>query len=360
MGRWSPTIVAEAPRNAGMGAALFGSAAMDAYSSLDELRDRRKQRELQASENAAQERYRNSSLANDAARLGIMRDEANARKLNDEAEYRLKLAQAGAQQGEPPTGNAQAGSPVANAQAAKDESAITRITRTATELYPRNIVRFEHPETGKPYWLDANQKARDAVIQQRLRDETEADKKAADHTRAIELQNLRNKGSEAAARIRAANRGSAGGGAGGGAGGKVDGVTPTQMTAELKSAQTAMASLAGKRARNLRYIDPDSDDYSIDRQNEWQRDSTTTVDKFRPENNPRMTAAISKYGMPESLAPFFNSSPDASVNPLPRADVERQMGSLAKVAATGTPAQKAYAQKRLNELARMVNNQKMR
>lgn len=352
MGRWSPTIVAEAPRNAGMGLASFAQGAMGAYSALDDMRDRRRQRELQAQEAAANEAYRSSTLANDAARLSISREESKARQLTDNAELDLKLAQAGAvSDPNQLTGNAQAGSPVANAQAAKDESDTGRAQREAKELYPVSPVRFTDPRTGETRYIDNNAKARSEFLTKRMEAiAKEQDAKTA-HQRALEVQGLRNKGQLDAARLRAANRGT--GGSGGGTG-KVDGVTQTQMTAELKGAQTAMAGLARRRGTLAPKLDPDNDEYDGAVASQWQQDSTITVDKFRPENNPRMAAALQKYPMPESLVPFMDT------DPIPEREVQTRMAALTAARDRAkNPQARSQAQRLLNEYAQQVNQRGM-
>lgn len=357
MGRWSPTVVAEAPRNAGMGAAMFGQAAMGAYSDMEAMRDRRRQRELQAEEQAQQQAYRTSSLANDAERLRIAREDAKARQLNDQAEFRLKVAQAGGEEvndGAAPTGNAQAGSPVINAQAAQQESDLQRVQREAQEMYPVAPSRITDPTSGTSYRLDANRAARDKFIQERLKEITEQTKGTLTHTRAMEIEKERTKRALDAARIRASQRGQGGGG------GSSDDVSPTQMTAEINKMNTAFAGIQRRRGAIMKspQNNPGSNAYNEEiAQGIWDQfraDSAATVDSYRPENNPRMAAAKQNYGIPQTATPFFDTGAIAE------RDAQSVMARLTMARDRAkNPAQRAQADKLLREYAQQVNQRGM-
>lgn len=359
MGRWSPTVVAEAPRNAGMGLATLGSAALSTYSTMEEMREQRRRRELQEQEARAQEQYRQRTLANEATRLDMVRKDYEDNEKYRTAQMELDIAKAGGQRVDPnvpATGNAQPGSTVSNARAGQQESDLQRIQREASEMYPATPTQWQDPRSGTTYRMDANRAARDKFIEQRMKDLTEANKGTLQHQRALEIEQERTKRALEAARIRGRSSRSSGG-----TGTDGTNVTDTQMRSELRNMQKDFGRL--QAARNAASMNPDSDSYDEtgSARRRFEADSITTVNRYRPENNPTMAAALDRYELPEGAEGFLSADPRRAVDPLPRGTVETQMQRLAQAAAfAATPEARKAAQMRLEALAQMVNQKKMR
>jgi hypothetical protein len=357
MGRWSPTVVAEAPRGGGSMALAAGlETGINRFEQLQQLREQRRQQAEAESQGRQRLDIQRADGAREDARNAAYAEDLAERRRMEMQRIRAQLIGDGYTDEEP--GPTQAPGEARNlAEAGQEESETQAIMRRASEAFPPNVVATQGPD-GRTYRMDVNRKARDAAIQKALGEIEERKTSGLKHTQALELQDRRNKGAMERAKLTASQRAARGGGGARAGGGGSDGsVTPTQARGALMGAQKGVASMMKRNA----LLDRDDDD----KNNMALRDSIATVQMYDPDSNPAMAAGVQQYGMPKALQPFYPGT--APQQPAaPRGEVDTQdfaarMGELTrKRDMAKDPQTRAAAQRLMNELAQAANTKKLR
>lgn len=341
--RWSPTVLPEVPRMAGMELANGMSQGLQTFSDMQAMREKRRAQEAEEQQRARQLDQTDRRLQGDKEELDYNRGEALRQEKN-----RLIAGGFSLDDGTPMGGNAQPGSTVANGEASQKVSDTETIRRRAMEMFPPTPVTIDGPN-GQKYRTDGNRAARDKYMAEAG---TEIDKRLSDEqkfNRDKALEEIRQAGRLKVEEVRGKYRAKTAK--------REDGITPTQARSAWTGAQSTLAALAGERGSKAKYVDEGSDEYDADRAAAWKRDSTMTVDRFRPENNPAMAAAVEDIGgggMPRGTTPFFES-------PLNKQEVVKRMGELTILRDRAkNPQDRERAQQLLNEMALQVNERKMK
>lgn len=345
--RWSPTVLPEVPRMAGMELANGASQGLQTFNDMQAMREKRRAQEVEEQQRSRQLDQTDRRITADKEELDYNRGEALRQERN-----RFIAMGASIDDGTPIVGNAQPGSTVANGEASQKLSDTETIRRRAMEMFPVKPVTIDGPN-GQKYRLDGNRAARDEYMGKAG---TEIDKRLSDEqkfNRDKALEEIRQAGRLKVEQERGKYRAKTAGR--GGPPKRDDGITPTQSRSAWTNAQSTLANLAGERGRIAKYVDDGSDEYDVDRAAGWKRDSTMTVDRFRPENNPAMAAAVEDIGggrMPRGTTPFFEP-------PLNKQEVVKKMGELTILRDRAkNPAERQQAQQLLDELASQVNERK--